>query len=384
MAKSASAVVRCNSYDEEEVYNAVNRGIGLIGGPGSFMNKGEKILLKPNVLAGDKPERCVSTHPTIFRAAAQILKEAGARLYYGDSSGFGKPSSQMRKAELSQAAEALGIPLADFENGQEVSFPDSPFTKKFIIAKGVLESDGLISLPKLKTHQLTLMTGAVKNQFGCIPGILKAEYHVKMQNAFDFSRMLVALNLLLKPRLHIMDAVVAMEGNGPRSGDPVKMDVLIFSHDPVALDATACRLIDIDPEFVPTSKPGKEFGLGVYSSNEIELLGDPIQEFINTHFRVKRKLPESVTNNRGAISYIKNIVTPRPVIKKDRCICCGVCVEVCPVNPKALNWSDGERKEPPIYTYRNCIRCYCCQELCPERAIYVKTPLLERVIFRRY
>jgi uncharacterized protein (DUF362 family)/Pyruvate/2-oxoacid:ferredoxin oxidoreductase delta subunit len=372
--------VRCESYEKGEVYLALKRGIELLGGIESFVHAGEKVLLKPNVLDGEQPERCISTHPSVFWAAGRLLQGSGADLWYGDSPGFGKPASQLRKAGLSRVAEDLGIPLAEFEKSREVVFSGSPFTKRFFIALGVLESDCVISLAKMKTHQLTRFTGAVKNQFGCIPGMLKPEFHVKMQNAYDFSKMLVVLTLFLKPRLYIMDGVMAMEGNGPRSGDPVRMGALMLSRDPVALDATACRMIDLNPEYVPTSKPGKEWGLGVFAQEEIELLGDPIEGFLNRSFKVQRKPPLPVSNNRGMLSFVKNMLSARPVIQEKSCIRCGVCVKVCPVYPKALGFSDG-KEAPPRYKYRNCIRCFCCQELCPERAIFVKTPYLGRLVF---
>ena len=187
--KSKVAIIHCESYNDERVIDAVKRGMELIGGVPSFIKRDEKILLKPNVLAGDKPERCVTTHPSVLKAVGRLLRDQTGNLYYGDSSGFGKSVNQLRKSGLSSVAERLGLELADFENGREVTFVDSPFTKKFVIARGVLDSDGIISLAKLKTHQLTRITGAVKNQFGCIPGFLKPEYHVTMQNAHDFHKV---------------------------------------------------------------------------------------------------------------------------------------------------------------------------------------------------
>jgi len=381
MNRSTVAVVRCETYNEDTVFEAVKRGVDLIGGAGSFAKSGEKILLKPNVLAGDNPDRCISTHPSVLKAAGRVFKEISGELFYGDSSGFGKSEVQLKKAGLSQAADEMGIKLADFMNGQEVSFPDSPYTKKFVIANGALDTDCLISLAKLKTHQLNRMTGAVKNQFGCIPGMLKAEYHLKVPHPADFSKMLVALNLFLKPRLFIMDGIMAMEGNGPRTGDPVAMNVMLFSKDPVALDAVACRMIDLNVDYVPTMNPGKEWGLGVYSEEEIELVGDPAESFVNKNFNVVRKPVKSVMN-KGAVSFIKNLFTSRPYIVKVKCTKCGTCVKSCPADPKALSWKKGNKKNPPVHTYTRCIRCFCCQELCPEGAIYVKTPLPGRLIFR--
>jgi formate hydrogenlyase subunit 6/NADH:ubiquinone oxidoreductase subunit I len=139
-------------------------------------------------------------------------------------------------------------------------------------------------------------------------------------------------------------------------------------------------MIDLAPENVPTSRPGEEWGLGVYASHEIELIGDPIEGFINRSFNIKKTASLPAPNNRGVLSVIKNVFTARPVIDPHRCVCCGVCVKVCPVQPKALSWQEG-KMNPPRYTYRNCIRCFCCQELCPERAIQVKTPPLGRLVF---
>jgi uncharacterized protein (DUF362 family)/Pyruvate/2-oxoacid:ferredoxin oxidoreductase delta subunit len=380
--KSTVAVVYCDSYEQEKVFQALKRAVDLIGGAGAVVRRGERVLLKPNVLAGVPPERCATTHPSVLKAAGRVFGEIGARLFYGDSPGFGQPAAQMKKAGLADAAEELGIEPADFDNGKTVSFEGSPFTRRFVLAQGVLDSDCLISLAKFKTHQLTRITGAVKNQFGCIPGLLKPEYHVKMSDPHDFSRMLVALTLFLGPRLYVLDAISAMEGNGPRSGDPVKLNALLVSRDPVALDATGCRIVNLEPAYVPTMEPGKEWGLGVYDSAEIELVGDPIEQFFYPDFSVERS-PVRHDGEKGALSWLKQLVSARPAIDKKRCVRCGVCVDTCPVNPKAIDWVGKAGKRPPVYTYRRCIRCFCCQELCPERAIYVKTPPVGRMVFGR-
>lgn len=212
------ALVRCDSYDYSEVKRAVDRGLSLIGGPEAFVKAGEKILLKPNFLTAEAPEKCVTTHPAVFKAVAEVFKGIGTVLSYGDSPAFGSMENVARKSRVGNIAAELGIPPADFHNGKEVSFKEGIQNKKFMLAKGVLESDGLISLPKLKTHGLTRMTGCVKNQFGCIPGFLKGEFHVKLPDVNDFARMLVDINMLVKPRLFIMDAIIGMEGNGPRGG----------------------------------------------------------------------------------------------------------------------------------------------------------------------
>ena len=375
------AIISCGSYDDAEVLSAVERGISLLGGAEQFVRAGEKILLKLNWLTGEAPEKCVTTHPAVFRAVATLFQRAGATLSYGDSPGFQSPESAAKKSGCAEVAEALAIPLADFRAGSEAHYSEGRQNKKFIIANGVLESDGVISLPKMKTHALMRVTGAVKNQFGCIPGALKGEFHVKVPEALDFAKMLIDLNAFVHPRLYIMDGIMAMEGNGPRGGDPRSMNVLLLSTDPIALDATMCRLMNLDPAMVLTNRAGEEMGAGTYHEENIRLLGDPIASFVACDYRVNRE-PEQKSAKRAQPAFIKNAITPRPYIISERCVRCGVCVKMCPVTPKAVNWHDGNKSNPPSYQYERCIRCYCCQELCPERAIQVKVPLLRRILDR--
>lgn len=378
---SIVAAIRCDSYDPAAVQAAVNRGLELLGGAQSFVQTGENILLKPNLLSGRSPERVVTTHPSVFRAVATAFQAAGASLSYGDSPGFGKPQTAAQRAGLLAVAQQLGIEPADFTRGDVVSFPQGRQNKQFTIARGALRADGIVSLPKMKSHGLTRITGAIKNQFGCVPGPLKAEFHARLPRVDLFSQMLVDLNRLLMPRLFIMDGIVAMEGNGPQSGTPRPMNVLLFSRDPVAVDAAVCRLIDLDPMLVPPIQYGIEFGLG--TCDNIEYVGDPIESLVNREFIVNRR-PLSTTEGPGRVSRMaRRFVVPKPFIRAAKCTTCGTCVSVCPVDPKAVEFRGAGRADPPVYDYQRCIRCYCCQELCPEGAIEVATPLLGRLIHRR-
>ncbi len=376
------AIISCGSYQDAEVLAAVERGVSLLGGAAKFAQPGEKILLKLNWLTADPPEKCVATHPAVFRAVATVFQRVGAALSYGDSPGFQSSEIAARRTGAAEVAEQLHIPLADFHAGQEVHFAEGRQNKRFTISNAVLESDGVISLSKMKTHAFQRVTGAVKNQFGCIPGALKGEFHVKIPSASDFAKMLIDLNALVHPRLYIMDGVMAMEGNGPRGGDPRKMNVLLFSTDPIALDATMCRLMNIDPALVLTNRAGQQMGAGTYRAEEIRLLGDAMENFVALDFAVNRE-PEQASAKRAQPRFVKEAITPKPYIVAEKCVRCGICVNMCPVTPKAVNWHDGNKQNPPSYHYERCIRCYCCQEVCPESAIQVKVPFLRRMLDRK-
>ncbi len=378
MSTSRVAVVRCDSYEDQSLVDAaVLRGIDLIGGAGRFIHAGERIVLKPNLLVASAPDKAVTTNPAVFEAVAKALSSTEAVLSWGDSPGFGSTEGAGRKSGIALRADALGIPMADFHHGRQVPFHEGTLVKQFTIAEGVLEADGLVTLPKLKTHALTRMTGAVKNQFGCIPGMLKGEFHAKMPDVDRFCQMLVDLNLMIRPRFAVMDAVVAMEGNGPRSGDPRFAGVLIISDDLVAVDVVGCRIMGLDPNLVGTIVQGDRLGLGTMS--DIEIVGDDLPELADF---VANRDPASTTGGGFGSRIGRRLLAPRPYIVHERCTRCGTCVKVCPVTPKAVDFPEGDGSKVPEHHYGRCIRCYCCQEMCPEHAIEVKSPLLGRVIRR--
>ena len=380
MDKIKVALIKCDNYELSEVKSAINRGIDLLGGIDLFIKEGDKILLKPNLLASESAEKSVTTHPVVFEAIISILQEIKEKknikkISYGDSPGIGKGISVAQKSGISEVAEKLNIEYADFDEPVGISFNEGIKEKSFTIAKPILEADTIISLPKLKSHALTIMTGAVKNQFGCIPGFRKAEYHLKLPDFDDFSTMLLDLNKLINPKLYIMDGIMAMEGNGPRSGNPKKLNVLLLSSDAIALDYVASQIISFDYNLIPTIKMG--FKLGFSNKGNIEIVGDNIEsvkvnDFKKPHKRIGIGRSLMKLSTFPIIKRLFAIMIPKPVIEYGKCVKCGVCVKVCPVTPLALNFNKKGKNYPPEYYYDKCITCYCCQELCPHKAIILK------------
>jgi uncharacterized protein (DUF362 family)/ferredoxin len=378
MNRSTVALIQCESYDPEIVYGALKRGVELLGGLDRFVRPGEQLLLKPNILAGEPPATAVTTHPSVLGACVRLFREGGAQVCFGDSPGLQKPVQAANRSGLRKAGLASGAEFVEFSASKHISNPDGQLVSSFPVAHALHQCDGIINLPKMKTHRLTRITGAVKNLFGCVPGKRKALYHVEFQDVNEFSGLLVELGLRLRPRLHILDGIVAMEGNGPRSGDPRRVETLILSPDPVAVDATFCRLVGLDPKFVPTTVVGELRGLGHFLEDRIEYVGDSLESLMRPDFKIIRK-PVLPNASYAHYNWIKNAFLPRPVIDSANCIRCGLCVEACPVPDKALHFRNG-RRDPPRYDYDRCIRCYCCHEACPSRAIDQRIPLLGRIM----
>ncbi len=390
--KSSVALVSCPDYAPDRVEAAVEEGLALLGQNILPELAGRNVLLKPNFLRHASAERAITTHPAVFRGVARALQKRGCtHIFYGDSPGNPVTDTPARVAEacgIAQAAGELGISQADFEHGRETEFPRGHTCRRFVLCPGAADAELIINLPKMKTHALQRVTGAVKNLYGCVYGLEKGLGHARYSDAASFAGMLADLHLLLKPRLHIMDGIVAMEGNGPAAGKPVKMGVLLFSADPAALDSVMCALMNLDPALVPTSRACEAAGVGRWKPEEIRVLtplgemtpGEAAERWGKKDFDVCR---DPIQPDRGGTGRrLLRMIQKKPYIRRELCVGCGVCVQSCPVPGKAL--VPGSRPgQPPHYRYDRCIRCYCCQEMCPREAIAVRTPWVARLLLRK-
>ena len=374
--RSKVAVLRCEDYSEEHVYEVMKNGIDLIGGIGSFAGPADNILVKPNFLHSSEESKAVTTNPSVIKGMLRILSEAGyTNVRYGDSPAMG--SCRDAAAALGLTDGLYGASIADMNEAVSVDFPEGTTAKQFYFTREITEADCIIDLCKMKTHALERITGAVKNAYGFICGKHKAAGHVKYPNDTVFARMLTDIHRAVKPRLHIMDGIVAMEGNGPSSGEPVRMNVMLFSADPVALDTVFCWLVDLDPILVPTNYQGQIAGIGTCTEENIEVVtlnGEGQEETLSKDELFRRMgNPDFDVPRDGSGSFLSvfsRVVTKlsRPKIDRSKCVHCGVCVGHCPVPGGAVHFDNG-RDRPPVYDYGKCIRCYCCQELCPAEAI---------------
>jgi len=369
----------CPDYTAD-VENSLREGLEEWGGMSTFVKPGQKVLLKVNLLMKKRPEEAVTTHPSVVEAVVRLVQEAGGIPIIGDSPGgpytVGALQAIYTKSGLREVAERTGAILNEDVGQTTFQYPEGKIIKSLTVTNCVLNADVVIPISKLKTHGMMTFTGAVKILFGVIPGLLKAEYHLKMFKIPDFADLLVDIAAWVNPALSIMDGVVGMEGDGPSAGKPRNIGALIMSTDPFALDVVATDLIGLKPEKVPTLMAARLRGL-TSRLNEIELKGDSrslwrIQNYIipkavSTNFLDMVPLPKSVKN------FVLNRVRPFPMFEHEMCVGCRDCFNNCP--PKAVTMNENQR---PIVDLQACIRCFCCQELCPHHAVKLFKPWLGR------
>lgn len=370
----------CESYEYENIKNVIFGHLDMIISEnyGGFDFVGKNVALKPNLLAKRSPDAGITTNPVFVRVCSEYFINKGAKVTVCDSPGGVYNTSSMNGiysvCGMKAAADMSGSSVNLDMGHTEMFNSEGVMSKSFSIINPLAKADFIVNLCRLKTHSLCNMSAAVKNMYGSIPGLMKAEQHARFPEQKDFSRYLIDLCKTVNPNISIIDAVIAMEGNGPAGGTLKKVGLVMSSQNPYVLDRVACHIMGFKAYEVLTVKNSIEMGLCPVDISEIEIVGENVENYA-TNF----KRPDSSAG--GVIKQLPNLfggrlrkwLEPRPVIVKKKCVGCGECAKCCPqetidiINKKA------------VINYDKCIKCYCCQELCPMKAVSIKQNLVMKL-----
>ena len=362
-------IIKNSSYDYRVLKPHVFDMLDALGG--GDINRRTKVLIKPNFLVPAGPETAVDTHPLVIRAVVEYVLKKDVKPQISDSPAMGSFDRVLKASGTLDALQGLPVFYKPFQNSLPVDIGE-PFGQ-IEIADDALQADFVINLPKLKTHNLMGLTLGVKNLFGCVVGFKKPEWHLKMGTNNDMlARLFVRIHEAVRPRITLLDGILAMEGEGPgRGGTPRQLGLLAGSTDAYALDESVCRLLGIEPDRIPTIKCAREMGL-VGESVEIDSGEEAIRLEIGDF-----KLPHDGRSS-GLLGRFQDLfrefLLARPVVSRHHCSLCGACWEICPA--KAVSGCSGRLQ----FDYDQCIRCYCCTEVCPQGALRIRTPVLGRLI----
>lgn len=377
----AVAIAECRQYDLDQITNALKQTLQGIGGWEPYIRKGERVLLKINLVMSKKADAHATSHPVFVQALAQLLEEYGAEVIIGDSPG-GLFNAQVlrhvyRGTGIEKMAQDAGLQLNYNTETMEVENPDGKLMKHLTMTAMLKDVDHVISVCKLKTHGMMTYTGAVKNLFGTIPGTVKADYHVRMPNEDDFADAILDIGMAVRPVLSFMDAIVGMEGNGPTAGTPRPIGAILASANPHHLDMVAAGMIGLEASQVPTLRGA--IARGFLDPARVWTVGENPERFRIADYKLPDHIHPDLLKQKLP-AWMADIVShmARAKVKFDgrKCIGCGICASNCPAEVIVM------KDHSPAVDYKKCIRCFCCQELCPKEAVTVKESWIFKLINR--
>ncbi len=377
------SIAQSESYKQEEVEKAVYDCLDGIPGIKGRLKNGARVLVKVNLLKKNAPEDAVTTHPAVVEAIVRYLQGLGCSVIIGDSPGgpynVKRLISIYKASGMTQVSENTGCELNYDTSVIDITNDKAQKLKQMQIMKIAEEVDFIVSAAKFKTHGMLLYTGGVKNLFGVIPGLTKAEYHFKMNNAENFAHHLVDICEYIKPVFTIIDAIEGMEGDGPSAGEKRQVGLLLASENPYTLDTVGAHIMGIQPLQVPTVKVARERGLFSGELKDLSVRGLPLEDIHILPFKLPGSLGKSLVSGKVpkfVEEFLISALRAQPVFNYDRCISCGECARGCPA--KIIDMSSGK----PILNLNQCISCFCCHELCPKKAVTIKKHWLHRLLFR--
>lgn len=332
---------------------------------------GKKVVLKPNLLAKREAEAGITAHPSFVQAAGEFFTGLGADTVIADSPGGVYNVSTLegiyKVTGMNDAAVKSGA-VTNKDTGYVSVHEPEASARKFNIINPINEADLVVNLARLKTHALCEVSLSVKNMFGAIPGLQKAEQHARFPGRTEFADMLCDLCLVTAPQINIIDGVCGMEGNGPAGGTLKKVGAVIASANPFAADIVAAKIMGYNENEVGTIDCAVKRGLCPESIDGLEIIGEDYTKYVSSFKRpdasaggLLKQLPSMFGGK------LQKFLEPKPVVNKKKCIGCGECMRNCPVS--TIKIKDKKAEIEP----KACIKCYCCQEFCPVKAIKVKS-----------
>jgi len=368
------ALQKCSGYDFDTVYEAVQQLLELVPPPDV---RGKTVLLKPNILSPKKPECAVCTHPVVVGAVVKAFAGLGAsRVIVGESPAVGSSIAAAKATGMYEEVIHNGGEWADFGAAQiNVDCTQGKLVKSFMFAAQFAQADVVVSLAKLKTHQLMSYTGAMKNLFGLMVGLKKAQTHYRFPSKKEFGMFLVDLNIAAHATYSIMDAVVGMEGRGgPGNGDPVHLGFLAASDNIAALDWECSSIVGYNPHDIVYLEDALQRGIWFKSPEQIQTAGGAVEDVKPASFKIVK---DAVPVLREMLpswldTAAKAVFSRHPVFTGKSCVHCGRCIEICPVHILSFAADKKNEKHVVVSDRSKCLHCYCCHEICPANAVSLR------------
>lgn len=370
------AVTACKEYTPNEARRAIAEALGATGGL-ELIKSGMKVVIKANLVSGKHPDTATTTHPVLLAALTEIIRDRGASVIVGDS-----PGGLFTASWLGKIYKATGLDMC-VEAGASLNddFTHSngdcggKVLHEFTYTSYLNDADLIIDFAKLKTHGMMVMSGAVKNMFGAIPGAMKPEYHSRFPTVESFADMLIDIYEYFLPRISLIDAVWGMEGNGPTCGSPRYVGALIASQNGHLADMAAAHIMGIDLEKLPLHAMALKRGLCPEDLSHTDIYGD-IDGFVVKDYDLicDASSDFGLVVPRPLAWLSDKVFRIRPQLSGNKCVGCSLCANTCPRGAITM------KKGKPDFDYSKCIRCFCCQEFCPKGALRVHRTLIARLI----
>ncbi len=363
---------KCDAYDLSAVEARLRSAFSALGVdvPGQFSNK--TVLLKPNLLGAYQPEKGVTTHPIVLEAIIRIVSDVNCTIWLGDS-----PNGVQQSLEevwnvtgMTALCDRYGVEKKFFEREGAIEKNGK------IISKPILDADILINVPKFKTHGLTLLTAAVKNMFGAVPGLKKTAYHRECRSKEIFARCLVEIAEIRRPDFNILDGIESMGGNGPSGGYIVPLGLLAVTRDMHAIDYLLAKLLGVSPREVDMLDEAEKLGF-VNLKDEPKVVGESLGSFDMTNFGLSVTARRNFRGSRWFQYCIRKLMSSMKILirpEHHKCVKCGMCGRICPIDN--ITFENGY----PVINNEKCIECYCCHEVCPENALELEESLPLRIV----